>query len=126
MILFNELEKNQHYNIRTLEQFLKLLAPFAPHLSEELWHQHQSASIHSASIHLEKWPKYDPKVIAERTFELIIQVNGKVRGRLTAPVGITKKEAIKFALETETIKRYIAAEPGKIIFVPNKLINFVI
>jgi leucyl-tRNA synthetase len=126
MILFNELEKQTQLSIVNGQLFLKLLAPFAPHLSEELWHQHQSASTHSASIHLEKWPKYDPKVIAERTFELIIQVNGKVRGRLIAPVGITKKEAAALASEIEVVKKYLATEPKNIIFVPNKLINFVV
>mgnify|MGYP001564619794 CR=1 FL=1 len=130
MILFNEMEKNQQsFNLSIFQSFLKLLTPFAPHLTEELWQNLKSEILNLKSfksIHLEKWPKYNPKLIAEKTFELIIQVNGKVRGRITAPVGISKEEAAKSALKLEAVKKYVADKPKKIVFVPNKLINFVI
>jgi len=126
MILLNEFEANaDSVSSEDLKIFLKILAPFAPHISEELWQDlNKNKKFHS--IHQEKWPPYDEKLIKEETFELVVQVNGKVRGRVTAPLGITESEAKNKALEIEGVKQYLKTEPRKIIFVPNKLINFVI
>ena len=106
--------------------FLKLLAPFAPHLTEELWQTYFSKRGKFKSIHLETWPKYDPSATEEKTFELVVQVNGKVRGRAVLPAGAGESEAKKAALSIENIQQHIKGEPWKVIFVPNKLINFVI
>ena len=158
MILLNEIEEID-YRLPTTDccLFLKLLAPFAPHITEELYQQFftnpkskilnpkqiaYSAEVASAtkagqnskfkiqnSIHLQKWPKYAPKKIQEKTFELVVQINGKVRDVFSAPLGISEENAKKIALEREKIKNYLAdagKSPQKIIFVPDKLINIVI
>lgn len=104
------------------EILLVLLAPFAPFLTEELWEKLG----HNKSIHLQKWPKYDPKLIKEESFELVIQVNGKVRDRVSAPININQREAERMALSRERIKKIIGGgKIKKIIFVPNRLINIV-
>ncbi len=123
MILLNELEKSQHCGITTLEQFLKLLAPFAPFMTEELWEELGRKT----SIHLEPWPKYDIKLIHEDKFELVIQINGRIRDKISVETGISQKEAEKLALSQEKIKIWLKDKKvKKIIFVPNRLINFVL
>lgn len=124
MILLNGLEENKesldkkHYEI-----FLKLLSPFAPHITEELWWKLRNKN----SIHVSDWPKYDKKKIKEETFELVVQINGKFRDSFSALININEEKAKKEALNREKIKNYLnSAEPKKIIFVPNKLINIVI
>ncbi len=138
MILLNEMEKNLGtLKLINLETFLKLLSPFAPHLSEELWQQLQTTMPTDRqanyklqtfkNIHLESWPKYNSKFIVEKQFELIIQINGKIRDKISAEMGITQKEAENLALNQEKIKNAVADRKiRKIIFVPNKLINIVI
>ncbi len=123
MILVNELEKQEKLEIRNLELVIKLLAPFAPHLTEELWFKLGNKK----SIFLESWPKYDPKKIKEEIFELVVQINGKVRDKTEAKRGISQKEAEQLTLNRENVKRYINGKRvQKIIFVPDKLINIVI
>ena len=130
MMLLNEFETHQDaVTSEDVKIFLKLLAPFAPHRAEELWQQHfsfQSPVPSFRSIHHESWPNYDPKLIREDMFELIIQVNGNVRGRISLPTGATEADAREAALKEKNVRRYISGTPRKIIFVPNKLINFVV
>ena len=122
MVLLNEMEKvgasSENFSV-----FLKLLAPFAPHLAEELW----SRLGNKASIHFEPWPKYDPKLVEENTFELIIQINGKVRDKFEAPVNISQSEAERLTLAREKVKLALEnRKPRKIIFVPRRLVNIVV
>ncbi|OGY60557.1 MAG: hypothetical protein A3F99_00450, partial [Candidatus Colwellbacteria bacterium RIFCSPLOWO2_12_FULL_43_11] len=123
MSLLNEFEKKP-YSV-TKEQFtsfLKLLAPFAPHITEELW----AALGGKGSIHKALWPKYNPKLSRENAFELLIQVNGKLRAKVTVDSGITEAQAKEVALSNEAVKRYLSKSGlKKIIFVPNRLINLV-
>jgi len=105
------------------ENFLKILAPFSPHIAEELW----SKFGHKTSIFKEKWPKYDEKLIKEQTIELVIQVNGKVREKIEVDAEISKDEAEKLALSSEKIKKWLGDnKPKVVIFVKGKLINIVI
>jgi len=123
MTLLYYFEADNRTYLSDAEDFIKLLAPFAPYLSEELWEKLG----HKTSIHKEKWPKYDPKLLREEKFELVIQINGKVRDKISAPMDISKKEAEKLALSQEKIKIWLKDKKvEKIIFVPNKLINIVI
>jgi leucyl-tRNA synthetase len=123
MILTNELEKEPVIDIENYKIFLKLLAPAAPHIAEELWSQIGEKK----SIHLEQWPKYEPMKIKEKTFELVIQVNGKVRATVPAPMDITEEKAKELALSQERIKIFLSGRiPDKIIFIPKRLINIVI
>ncbi len=99
-----------------------LLAPFAPYLAEELW----SELGNKDSIFKEKWPEYDPKLVEEKTIELVVQINGKVRARFEAPADISESQANKLALENETIKKWLEGkEVVKVIFVKGKLVNIV-
>ena len=123
MILVNEMEKEKNISVIYYQSLLILLAPFAPHLAEELWQQLG----HSESIFLEKWPKYDKKLIKDEMVTLIIQVNGKVRDKIEVPADISEKEARELTLKREKVKKWILGkEVKKVIFVPGKLINIVI
>ncbi|NQV13410.1 MAG: class I tRNA ligase family protein, partial [Parcubacteria group bacterium] len=106
-----------------LEKLLVLLAPFAPHIAEELWEKIGNKE----SISQEKWPEYDPKMVKEDTIELVIQINGKVRDKMSVEVGITEKEALKLAKKSEKVKKYLeGGEIKKVIFVPDKLLSLVV
>jgi leucyl-tRNA synthetase len=92
-------------------------------LTEELWQMLG----HKKSINLEKWPKYNKKFLIEKNFELIIQVNGKVRDKIKTPIDITQENAEKLAMKQERIKQLLnGQQPKKVIFVKNRLINIVI
>ena len=122
MILLNEMEK-VGASVEDFSIFLKLLAPFAPHLTEELWWKLGNKT----SIHLEEWPKYDPKLVEENTFELIVQVNGKVRDKFEAPINISQAEAERLTFARGKVKLSLEnKKPRKVVFVPKRLINLVV
>lgn len=131
MILLSELEKSPSLPWHAYEIFLKLLAPFAPFLSEELYQnfKRRKSFIKLNSIHLQRWPKFDPLKIKDENFKLVIQINGKVRAILDAAIGISEQEALAMATGDENVKKYLslsAGSPKKTIFVPDKLLNLVI
>ncbi len=102
--------------------FIKLLAPFAPHFSEEMWEKIGN----KRSIFENPWPKFDEKLIKEEKTTLVLQVNGKVRDTVTVDSGIDKKEVEKKALENEKIKKHTKGkEIKKVVVIENKLINIV-
>ncbi len=125
MILLNELEKSRcRPPLGHREVFLKLLAPFAPYISEELW---RTVLKNKDSIHAEKWPIHDPELIKEEKFTLVIQVNGKVRDSMEAPAGISELKAKELALGREKIRNILgSADPKRVIYIPGKLINIVL
>jgi leucyl-tRNA synthetase len=103
--------------------FLRILSPFSPHLAEELW----KAEGFKGLCCQQKWPKVNKKLIEEEKVLLIVQINGKVRDKITASAGISQKEAEKLILESEKIKKLLEGkEIKKTIFIPNKLVNIVI
>ena len=107
----------------SLERLLLLLAPFAPHITEELWLKLG----HKTSIHQQKWPKYDPKLIAEEKITLIVQINGKMRDKIEVARDITEEEARQIVLAGEKVKKWLESKKiRKIIFVPGRLINLVV
>ena len=114
-----------------LENFLKILAPFAPHLTEELWSGlgHPSAKLGTSkqSIFKEEWPKYNPELVKDKNINLVIQVNGKVRDTVRVSADISEKEAEKVALASEKIKKWLDGKKvKKVFFVKGKLVNIVI
>ena len=122
MKLLNEIE-DKELPKEQIETFLKLLAPFAPHLAEELWHQLGNEQ----SIHLEKWPEYDPKVVEEENVSLIIQVNGKTRDIIRVSRNLGEAEVHGLALASEKIKKHLSGKKvKKFIFIENKLANFIV
>ncbi|MDI6882946.1 MAG: leucine--tRNA ligase [Patescibacteria group bacterium] len=129
MILVNRITENRKYFYTSkdggnyLKTLLLLLAPFAPHLTEEIWQKLG----YKKSIFLQKWPKYDPKLIIEEKITLVVQVNGKVRDKIEIESGLSEGEAKKIALARTKIKKWIDAKKvKKTIFIKDKLINFVI
>jgi len=123
MVLLNKMEKEKEIDIKHFSAFLILLSPFAPHLSEELWQKLGNKK----SIFFYKWPKYNSLYIKEEKITFIIQVNGKVRDKIEVEYNISEEEAKKIALSQDRIKKWIDNKDiKKIIFVPNKLINFVV
>jgi leucyl-tRNA synthetase len=102
---------------------LVLLAPIAPHITEEVW----SKRGHEGSIHLEAWPESDPDAAADQTVTLVVQVNGKVRDRIEVAPNIDDEAAIEAAMSTERIQGWLATgEVRKVIARPPHLVNFVI
>jgi leucyl-tRNA synthetase len=106
-----------------LETLLKLLAPIAPHITEELWHLIDNED----SIHLQVWPESDPTIAAEDVVTMVIQVNGKVRDRIEVSASITEEDATEAALTAEKVQSWLEqGEVRKIIARPPKLINIVV
>ena len=105
-----------------ISYFLLLLAPTAPHLAEELW----AKTGHPYSIHNQSWPKFDEELAREEEITLVIQVNGKLRDKLTVPVSITETEARELALGRERVKVHTDGKKiTNIICVPGRLVNIV-
>src|SRR5579875_768769 len=108
---------------RTLETMMQLLAPMAPHITEELWHQ----TGHSGSIHTTQWPTYDEAMTRDETFTLVVQVNGKVRERIEVPTDISEEEVRRQVLNNERVMSFIGdATVQKIIYIPGRLANVVV
>ena len=106
------------------EIFIKLLAPFAPHITEEIWRENLG---YATSIHRESWPQYDPEFLIEDIVTIVLQVNGKMRGTIQMSASVAEEEAKSAALTDENVKRAIGgATPKKIIYVDKKLVNIVV
>ena len=105
-----------------INTLLILLAPFAPHLTEELWEKLGN----KGSVHNQPWPKADLKKLQEKQVRLVVQVNGKVRDVLLVPLEVKEKEAIALALKQEKIKKWFPkGKPKNVIFVKGRLLNLV-
>ena len=106
-----------------IETLLILLAPFAPHIAEELWHNLG----HENSIHLQTWPEVDPDALVVDEITLVIQIMGKTRGTIQVPANSSKEELEKLARDSDIGKRNLEGkEVKKVIVVPGKLVNFVV
>jgi leucyl-tRNA synthetase len=102
---------------------VKLIAPFAPHIADELWQQLG----HSESIHLQPWPELDESALVADEITLVIQIMGKTRGTIQVPADSDKAALEQYARESEVAQRYIAGKTvKKVIVVPGKLVNFVV
>lgn len=129
MILVNDIstEKNKisalPLSSEDFGKFLQILAPFAPHLSEELFQKLGSKT----SIFQTAWPVYDEKLIKDETVNLVVQINGKLRANLLVPFDISEQEVISIAQKEEGLKKWFEGhEIIKTIFVPGKLLNIVL
>ena len=99
------------------------MSPFAPHLAEELW---QNLG-HKESLVYEKWPEYDPALIRAEEFELVIQINGKVRERILVATDIGEEEAKELALKSDKVQKWLEGkEPKKMVYIKGKLLSIVI
>ncbi len=127
MILLNALESEEAsdhvLNKEDHKKIIKLLAPFAPHVSEELWEMFGEYE----SVHKAKWPEYDISLMEETTTQIIIQVNGKHRVTLTLEKGTSQKQVEEEAKKNQSVQKTLDGKSlKKVIFIKDKLINFVI
>jgi len=123
MIFVNEVMKADLRPRAVLEPFVLLLAPFAPHLAEELWQKLG----HATSLTYAPWPSYDPARIQRDTVEVVLQVNGKLRGKIAVPATAPEDELKRLAAADGGIRKYTEGKQVvKIIVVKNKLVNIVV
>ncbi len=123
MSLLNFVEKEKELSKVQFELFLKMLAPFAPHISEELWF----LLGHKNSIHLEKFPEVDSSLLKEENIEMVIQVNGKLRDRIVIEIGKTDEELKELALSSQKVQNYIGNKSiKKVIVVKGRVVNLVV
>ena len=123
MIFINAVYKEDVFPRKYAMDFIKLLNPIAPHMTEEIW----SLMGHDNTIAYEEWPKYDIEKTKEDTFFMVVQVNGKVRGKIEVATDTSKEEMEKLAFEIENVKVHIEGhDVVKTIVVPKKLVNIVI
>ncbi|MEL6899881.1 MAG: leucine--tRNA ligase [Cyanobacteria bacterium J06606_4] len=114
-------EKNTPAFAESIVTLVKLIAPFAPHIADELW-----SSLGDGSVHQQLWPQLDPAALVADEITLVIQVMGKTRGTLQVPAGADKAALERYARESEIAQRYLKGkEIKKVIVVPGKLVNFV-
>ncbi|HET6681047.1 MAG TPA: class I tRNA ligase family protein, partial [Gemmatimonadaceae bacterium] len=119
----NVLRRGERTAHRTeVEPLVQLIAPFAPHLSEELWEQFG----HSASVFDSGWPAFDAALATEETVQIAVQVNGKLRGTLTMSRDAVQDDAMTAALAEPAIAKFVAGPIRKVIFVPGRLLNLVV
>ncbi|MCC8198749.1 MAG: leucine--tRNA ligase [Tannerellaceae bacterium] len=123
MICVNELTALKCHKRSVLEQLIIVLAPFAPHAAEELWHE----SGHTTTVVDAQWPEYNEEYLKEDKVVYAVSFNGKARYNIELPADATKEEAEAAALGHESAEKWLQGkEPKKIIFVPKKIVNIVI
>jgi len=123
MILLNEMEKLEKIRQSDFELFLKILCPFSPHIAEEIWNILGNKNL----LVLEKWPKVDSKKIVDQTVKIVVQINNKVRAIYLVPFGSNEKQVSEIVRGNSDVEKWILdREIKKVIFVPNKLINFIV
>ena len=116
-------EPNAGLVYEAVVDLIKMMSPFVPHITEELW---RGAVDENTSVHEQKWPEYSEDALKVDNVEIVLQVNGKVRGRLTVPANATKEELEQIALADDKVKAHIGdATVRKVICVPGRLVNIV-
>ena len=121
MTCVNEIYKAGAIGKQQYKNLITLISPFAPHIAEELFEICNFGKFSEA-----KWPVADKKALVKNTINLPVQVNGKVRAVLTINVGLSQEEVVNLAKANADIERYLVTEPKKIIYVPNKILNFIV
>ncbi|PIP55712.1 MAG: leucine--tRNA ligase [Candidatus Zambryskibacteria bacterium CG22_combo_CG10-13_8_21_14_all_42_17] len=122
MVFANALDKQEKVTQKEFEVLLLILAPFAPHITEELWHKLGNVG----SIHKEPWPLYDSEKLERNEVTLVVQINGKVRASLYISRDTGEEETKSFALNLPEIKKWLnGKEPKKVIVVPERVVSIV-
>ncbi len=123
MMIFTNEAQSKSATREDIEALLKCLSPFAPHLAEEIWQKFG----HEDLICSTKWPAYDESKTIDKTIQIVIQVNGKLRSKLVSELNADKNGLLKMAKEDEHVQKWLEGKTIiKGIFVPNRLINFVV
>jgi leucyl-tRNA synthetase len=106
-----------------LESLIACIAPFAPHIADELWQQLG----HTSSVNVDSWPKWQDKYLSSETVTIVTQINGKLRAQLKLSAGTTEQEALKAAKEDIVVNKYLSGqEIKKVVYIQDKLINIVV
>ena len=122
MILLNHLSRETIRPKSVIEKLVLILAPFAPHIAEELWEKLG----HSESLAYESWPEYDEELIKEKEIELAVQVKGKIKDRIVVSANADEEQIKEKALSCEKVIAAMAGkEPRKIIVIKSRLVNIV-
>ena len=122
MEYMNTLRRGERTPVRAeVEPLIQIVSPFAPHVAEELWQKIG----HTESVFDAKWPQYDAALAADEKIELVVQVNGKTRGKLSVVRDIAQEAAVSAAMGDPAIAKFVTGEPRKIVFVPGRLLNIV-
>jgi leucyl-tRNA synthetase len=104
-----------------IETAVRLINPMMPHLAEELW----QALGYETSLQLEPWPIAQPEALTESVFTLVVQVNGKVRSKIEAPVSAGEERLKQLALDEPSVQKWLKGEPKRVVLARGKLINIV-
>jgi leucyl-tRNA synthetase len=124
MVFINACYKEDSINEEYAKGFIKLLNPICPHITEEIW---ETVFGNTNTIAYEAWPTYDESKIKDDEFEMVVQVNGKVRGKITVSSNTTEDEMKELAMNIENVKTYVEGkEIVKVITIPKKLVSIVI
>jgi leucyl-tRNA synthetase len=105
-----------------LDTLQQLLAPFAPHIAEELWHELG----HKTSVHLSDWPTHDEAYLIKDVIKIAVQVNGKLRGEIEVPSGVTQEVVEAEAVKNKKVAKALTGNVKKVIYIEGKIINFVV
>ena len=124
MIFINTVYKEECMSLEQAEGFIKLLNPLCPHITEEIW---QNIFKHNDSIAYESWPIYDESKIVDDTYEMVVQVNGKIRGKVLVDSNTSRDEMLKLAYNIDNVNAFIIGKDVvKEIVIPGKLVNIVV
>ncbi|MDR9824518.1 class I tRNA ligase family protein, partial [Vibrio sp. FNV 38] len=122
MIFINECYKAEKVNRDMIVSFIKILSPIAPHVCEEIYQHYTGAD----TIAYEAWPSYSEEALEKRMVEIAVQVNGKVRGKLSVAMDTPQEELEKQALALESVQNFIAGKQiRKVIAIVNRIVNIV-
>jgi leucyl-tRNA synthetase len=123
MVWANEADKLEVAPISSMTDFVKILAPFAPHICEEIW----SNLGNKKSIHVEKWPSFDQTKLQDKITTIVVQINGKVRDSIEIESGTNQENVEKMALQRDLVKKWVDKKNiRKVIYIKDKLLNIVI
>ena len=119
----NELREQGAGSRELVEPLVAMLAPYAPHIAEELW----EVLGHTETVFAARWPAFDEKLASAGDVEIAVQVNGKLRSRLTVPRGMAEKDVLDRALADEAVKKFVDGQKlKKVIYVQDRLLNLVV
>ena len=123
MSLLKEIESMDDITDEEVHLFLRLLAPFAPHLAEHMWEL--TGNVHS--IHTKPWPQFDMSILASSHMTIVVQVGGKRRAEIKVPADATQEYIQEKALSNEAVQKFVeGATPARVVYVPGRLINIVL
>jgi len=123
MIATNELTNLKCHKKEVLQPLVRIIAPFAPFVAEELWQRLGN----TISVHLTNWPPFDATLLVEDTIEYPVSINGKMRVKINLPADIKQVDAEPVVLANEVVQKWVDGKPlKKFIFVPKRIVNIVV